>query len=82
MDILSGFVVYFLTWWTVLFAVLPWGAHPPENPEPGHAPSAPAHPRLLRKFLITTVVAAVIWVAIDLVMLSGLISFRDMAARM
>ncbi len=82
MGIVSGIVVYFITWWTVLFAVLPWGVKPPDNPEPGHAPSAPAQPRLLKKFMITTIVSAVIWLVIYGVVESGLISFRDMARSM
>ncbi|MCA8932129.1 MAG: DUF1467 family protein, partial [Rhodospirillaceae bacterium] len=45
----------------------------------GHAESAPARPRLRLKFLITTGIAAVIWLAIYWTEQSGLISFREMA---
>jgi predicted secreted protein len=82
MGWVSGVVVFFITWWTVLFAVLPWGNKPPEEPEPGHAPSAPAKPRLLLKFGITTVITAVIWLIIFALIESDLISFRDMARGM
>ncbi len=43
------------------------------------ATSAPARPRLLLKFAITSVLALVITAAIWLVAESGLISFREMA---
>jgi len=71
--------VFFTVWWTVLFAVLPWGARPAQAPEEGHAPSAPARPNLKLKFAATTVVAALITAGIWLVADSGLVSFRDMA---
>jgi hypothetical protein len=34
-----------------------------------------------RKALVTTVISTVIWLSIELVVRSDLISFRDMAAR-
>ena len=58
MNWLTGFVVYFLIWWTILFAVLPWGVRREENPEPGHDPGAPARPMLWKKVGATTVVRA------------------------
>ena len=78
----TGLMVYAVIWWTVIFAVLPWGARPSETPEPGHAPSAPENPRLGLKALVTTGISALIWLGIELVVRSDLISFRDMAARM
>lgn len=63
-TIASGFALYFIIWWTVLFAVLPFGVKSQvEHGEVvrGSEPGAPARPQLLRKALITTVVAAVIF---------------------
>lgn len=77
MSWVSGLAIYAVIWWLVLFAVLPWGVRVPENPEKGHATSAPANPRLGLKVLVTSVVAAVVWVALYLLLDSGLISFRD-----
>jgi len=77
---ITGVAVYFVIWWTVLFAVLPWGAQAPDNPEPGMAESAPARPRLLVKFLVTSALSAVIWLIIYAVVVSGVISFRDIVA--
>ena len=81
MSLVSGIVVYLITWWLVLFAVLPWGAAPPEQVDKGHAPSAPARPRLRMKFLVTTGVAALVWLVIFVTIESGVISFREMAAQ-
>lgn len=57
MSLFECILVYAVSWWLVLFMVLPWGAHPPAQPEVGHAPSAPANPRLKQKLLITSVLA-------------------------
>lgn len=71
--------IFFTVWWTVLFAVLPWGVRPPERAEPGMADSAPQKPMLLRKFAVTTVLSGAITLGIWLLHRSELISFRDMA---
>jgi predicted secreted protein len=57
MDWFATGVTFLLVWWLVLFMVLPFGARPPDQVEPGMAPSAPAKPRIALKFLITTVIA-------------------------
>jgi predicted secreted protein len=77
MNIATGIATFVVIWWLVLFMVLPFGAQPPEHPEPGHATSAPAKPRLLLKFAITTVVAAVIFAGVFWLSQSDLISFRE-----
>ena len=76
MSVYTGIMVYLVIWWTVIFAVLPWGNKPPEVIEKGHATSAPAKPRLLIKFAVTTVIAAILWVALDQAVRHGLMSFR------
>lgn len=60
----TGILLYVLIWWILLFMVLPWGARPPDEPEPGHEPGAPARPMLLRKAVVTTLLAAVVWLAV------------------
>ena len=79
MGIVSGIVVFLIIWWTVLFAVLPWGVTVAEEPETGHAPSAPSRPRLGLKFLITTLIAAVIWLIVFGLVESDLLSIREWA---
>lgn len=77
MDIVSGIVVYLLTWWMVLFCILPWGNSPAVE---GEAP--PANPRLIQKFILTTLFSAIIWLIIDRLIDSNVISFHDMAREM
>lgn len=76
MSWFTGVVVYAVIWWTILFAVLPWGVRRTENPEAGHDPGAPAKPNIGWKFLWTSVVAAIIWTAFYLVNHYNLVSFR------
>ncbi|MGB8274517.1 MAG: DUF1467 family protein [Alphaproteobacteria bacterium] len=75
----GGLVVYICVWWVVLFAVLPWGVRIADEPEPGHASSAPINPRLGLKVLVTSAISAVIWLGIYAVVVSNIISFREMA---
>ena len=82
MPITTAVAIFFLIWWVVLFAVLPWGIrsqHEAGDIVPGTDPGAPAIPNLKRKLLWTTLVSAVIFAAcyvayVDrLVTLEGLI---------
>ena len=70
-------VLYILIWWTVLFAILPLGTRPVPGPDGATGwRGAPEHPRLLRKLLLTTLVAAVVWACCALVINSSWLSFR------
>jgi predicted secreted protein len=63
MSIVTVLAVYFLVWWLVLFAVLPWGVRRQEEEgkvTPGSDPGAPARPMLLIKAVATTLISAVI----------------------
>ena len=69
-------ITFVVIWWLVLFMVLPFGAAPPEEVEPGMATSAPAKPRIGLKLAITTVIAALLTGAILWLADSGLIQLR------
>ncbi len=77
MTLFSGIVVFTVIWWLVLFTVLPWGVRRTEDPEPGHAVEAPANPRILLKFAITTAIAAVLFAIAWWLIESDLITFRE-----
>jgi predicted secreted protein len=76
MDWFSAGIVFVMVWWLVLFMVLPFGAAPPDVIEPGTAPSAPARPRLVLKFLLTTLIALVATALILWLINSGLVQLR------
>lgn len=79
MNWLATGITFVIVWWLVLFMVLPFGARPPDEVQPGTAPSAPDKPRLGLKFAITTLIAIVITAAITWLIESGLISLRPAA---
>ena len=70
-------VVFVITWWTTLFAVLPWGNRPAAEPEPGHAASAPERPRIGLKMLATTAISLVLWMVIYVAIRLEVFSFRE-----
>jgi predicted secreted protein len=64
--------IYFVVWWIVLFAVLPWGVRTQDEEGDvvlGTTSSAPVRPMLVKKAIATSIVAAVVvfflWVAVD-----------------
>ena len=80
MGIATGIAIYFLIWWIVLFAVLPWGVKAQgEEAVPGSDPGAPQTHRVWAKLLWTTVVATVVFAALALVYLKGLVTLDDLA---
>lgn len=68
-------------WWLVLFAVLPWGTRSAHEAgvdvDEGHAAGAPVQPRLFLKFIVTTMVATVLFAAFYAVVSSGAIGLDD-----
>ncbi len=64
MDWVMATAIYIFIWWIVLFAVLPFGVHTQDEAGsvvPGTPGSAPAKPRILRIFVINTLVASVVF---------------------
>jgi predicted secreted protein len=63
--LINVFFIYMIVWWTVLFAVLPFGsktyAEAGVETPPGCDPAAPIEPRLLQKAWTTTWVSAIVF---------------------
>lgn len=66
MGPVTAISIYLVTWWVVLFTILPIGvtSHADAGVDPGDGgdPGAPVEPKLKRKFITTTIAATVIWV--------------------
>jgi predicted secreted protein len=63
-TISTGFAIYFVLWWIVLFLTLPFGVrsqHEDGGGAPGTDPGAPIASRMGRKLIWTTVLSAVIF---------------------
>ena len=80
MTISAAFVLYVVSWFMVFFVVLPLrntsqgdaGAVVPGTPS-----SAPAGFVVKRKAKITTIAATIVWAILCAIILSGVISIRD-----
>jgi methylmalonyl-CoA/ethylmalonyl-CoA epimerase len=62
----TGFAIYFVLWWIVLFVTLPFGVrsqHEDGSGSPGTDPGAPVATRMGRKLIWTTLLSAVIYAA-------------------
>jgi predicted secreted protein len=79
----TALAIYFLIWWVVLFAVLPWGVHSQQEEGemvPGTDPGAPVLPRLGRKLLWTTLVSFVIFGISYVVYVNHLVTLQGLSA--
>ncbi|MEM6852226.1 MAG: DUF1467 family protein [Pseudomonadota bacterium] len=79
MNWTGGIVVYVILWWCVFLAVLPWRVESlgrEAAAEIGAEPGAPREAHLPRKALITSGVAALLWLVAFGVIESGLINPR------
>jgi predicted secreted protein len=75
--------IYFIIWWMVLFAVLPWGVRSQgESGEvaPGTDPGAPTVPALGRKIVWTTLVSTALFGVMYFVYVTRLVTLDDLGA--
>jgi predicted secreted protein len=81
MSLGFGVAVYFIIWWIVLFAMLPFGVRTSEEAgeksSPGNADSAPHRPRMLPKMIATTIVSAIIFAGLYAVIVHHVIRIDD-----
>lgn len=77
MSFTSGLAIYFILWWLVFLVTLPFGVSTIEEEgevEPGHAPSAPSRPLLLRKVIIASVVSLIVLLALRLAVINRVLT--------
>jgi predicted secreted protein len=83
MRVATAAAIFFLIWWVVLFAVLPWGVRSQYEEgaiAPGTDPGAPVMPRLRRTLVWTTLVAVVIFAACYVVYANRLVTLDGLLA--
>ena len=82
MKLTSAIAVYFIIWWTVLFAVLPFGVRKAseagQQVAEGHDAGAPVAPRLGRKAMLTTAIASVAFALVYVVMANNWLETLDL----
>jgi len=73
----TGIALYVVIWWIALFAILPLWTRPVAGADPLTGwRGGPGRPRLLKKFLATSILAAVLWGLWYLLVISDWLSFR------
>ena len=83
MSIVTAIAIYFIIWWVMLFAVLPWGVRSQDESgtiSPGTDPGAPVAPRLRRTLIATTVAASVAFALCFVIYSYRLVTIEGMAA--
>ena len=83
MPVITGVAIFFLIWWIVLFAVLPWGMRRQDEAgevAPGTDPGAPALPSLRRKLVWTTLVSVVVFAGCYVVYAERLVTLEGLLA--
>ncbi len=80
MTITAAIVLFAVIWFLTLFVVLPIGLRTQGEAgevAPGTPSSAPANPRMRRKFFWVTLIAVALWLPICAVLIWGGLSVRD-----
>lgn len=78
MNWFSLFVMYLIIWWVVLFGILPIGIKGQAESNDivkGSEPGAPVDSQIKKKFIITTIVATIIWAITCAIIASGWVSW-------
>ena len=63
-EFLKGFLIYVIIWWIVVFTILPIGIRKQDKIEKGHSDGAPQNPQILKRFIITSLIAFVLWLIV------------------
>ncbi|MCC7347001.1 MAG: DUF1467 family protein [Variibacter sp.] len=81
-SVTTALAIYFVVWWVVLFAVLPWGVRSQAehgDVAEGTDPGAPAIPYLGRKLIWTTVISSVLFGICAYLFVNRLVTLDDLA---
>jgi predicted secreted protein len=84
-TISTGFAIYFVMWWIVLFLTLPFGVrsqHEDGESIPGTDPGAPIATGMGRKLVWTTVISAMLFAVALLAQNAGLLNIERLSKLM
>ena len=81
MGITGSIIVYVMIWWIIFFSILPVGIK--SNKEvfrdsiEGIDPGAPKNPKIVKKFLITTIITSILFIMIYYIVDFGFFNLRN-----
>ena len=81
MGITGSIIVYVMIWWIIFFSVLPIGIRSNKDVFKdkigGVDPGAPKNPKIVEKFLITTLITTIIFLVIYYLVKFNLLNLRE-----
>tara|TARA_B100000886_G_scaffold339010_1_gene303241 strand:- start:425 stop:679 length:255 start_codon:yes stop_codon:yes gene_type:complete len=81
MGITGSIIVYVMLWWIIFFSVLPVGIQSKKEifreKIEGIDPGAPNNPKIVKKFLITTIITTIIFIVIYYLVKIDFINLRE-----
>ena len=81
MGITGSFIIYISIWWIVFFSVLPIGISSNKKELRGklngNDAGAPKNPKILKKFIITTLITSIFFLGIYYVVDLGYFNLRE-----
>jgi predicted secreted protein len=84
-TISTGFAIYFVVWWIMLFLTLPFGVrsqHEDGESVPGTDPGAPVASQMGRKLIWTTILSAVFFAVAMVAYNAGLLNVEWLSGLM
>lgn len=80
MNLVLALAIYFVCWWIILFAILPFGVTTQQEAGevvPGTVESAPVAPKLIPKLVVTTIAAAAVFALIYVLVEGDVVTLDD-----
>jgi predicted secreted protein len=81
LSLTTAIAIFFILWWTVLFAILPWGIRSQQEAgtvAPGTDPGAPTIAGMGKKLLWTTVVSSVVFAICSVIYSYRIVTLEDL----
>ncbi|MDA9624534.1 DUF1467 family protein [Pelagibacteraceae bacterium] len=81
MGVTGSLIVYISIWWIVFFSVLPVGISSnkqkfSDNIQ-GNDPGAPKNPKIIKKFIVTTLITSILFLGIYCIVELGYFNLRE-----
>lgn len=81
MSITGSIVVFMITWWLILFTILPININSQQekgNVTEGTDPGAPANPKIVFKLILTTIITTLLFVVIYVLAYFDILNVREL----
>ncbi|MFL2889396.1 MAG: DUF1467 family protein [Pelagibacteraceae bacterium] len=81
MGITGSLIVYVCIWWIVFFSLLPVGIISEDQKFKesleGNDPGAPKNPKIVKKFIITTLITTILFISIYYMVSNNYLNLRE-----